>query len=172
MIAEPHQHQPKLEDFVSESSQLWVCPMSHELMVDPVVAADGKTYERKEIERWLEHHDTTPLTNQRLDPPILLEDRLAKQIITLLVESGGGWMTSCAWHGWSGRTSNRPTNRPRSCSTKGKVEEAAMLEHAVAQGLLASTDLAPQVGGRGQATNPVPAQNDDASGRRRLSPSA
>jgi len=30
---------------------------------DPVVAADGHTYEREAIEGWLENHDTSPMTN-------------------------------------------------------------------------------------------------------------
>ena len=30
----------------------FLCPISHAVMVDPVVASDGHTYERKEIERW------------------------------------------------------------------------------------------------------------------------
>ena len=30
-----------------------VCPISHDVMLDPVVAADGHTYERAQIEKWL-----------------------------------------------------------------------------------------------------------------------
>jgi len=28
------------------------CPITHEVMVDPVVAQDGHTYERQAIEEW------------------------------------------------------------------------------------------------------------------------
>jgi hypothetical protein len=35
-------------------------------MRDPVVAADGNTYEREAIEAWLRTHDTSPMTNQQL----------------------------------------------------------------------------------------------------------
>ena len=42
------------------------CPITHELMVDPVDTADGQTYERAAIEQWLRHHDTSPVTNARL----------------------------------------------------------------------------------------------------------
>ena len=33
---------------------VWVCnsPISFEMMADPVVASDGQTYERADIERW------------------------------------------------------------------------------------------------------------------------
>ena len=42
------------------------CPITHEVMHDPVIAADGHTYERVAIARWLKHHGTSPSTNLRL----------------------------------------------------------------------------------------------------------
>ena len=42
------------------------CSISHEVMVDPVMASDGHAYERVQIERWLQEHDTSPLTNAKL----------------------------------------------------------------------------------------------------------
>ena len=39
-----------------------VCPISQEPMKDPVVAADGHTYERSAIARWLATSDKSPLT--------------------------------------------------------------------------------------------------------------
>jgi hypothetical protein len=39
------------------------CPITHERMNDPVIAADGHTYERVAIARWLRHHATSPSTN-------------------------------------------------------------------------------------------------------------
>jgi len=42
------------------------CPISMEIMSDPVFAADGHTYERVEIERWLQNKNTSPLTNEVL----------------------------------------------------------------------------------------------------------
>ena len=29
-------------------------------MMEPVFTADGQTYEKKDIEQWLENHDTSP----------------------------------------------------------------------------------------------------------------
>ncbi|OQR99595.1 hypothetical protein ACHHYP_05545 [Achlya hypogyna] len=40
----------------------FVCPLSHEVMVDPVVAADGHSYERESITRWLQVHGSSPVT--------------------------------------------------------------------------------------------------------------
>ena len=34
--------------------------------MDPVVAEDGHTYEKFAIKKWLEDHNTSPLTNKKL----------------------------------------------------------------------------------------------------------
>ena len=38
-------------------------------MVDPVVTADGHTYERVAIEQWLQMHDMSPMTGEPLPLP-------------------------------------------------------------------------------------------------------
>ena len=43
-----------------------LCPITTELMVDPVFTADGHTYERKSIELWLTKKHTSPLTGEPL----------------------------------------------------------------------------------------------------------
>jgi len=42
------------------------CPISLEIMRDPVIAADGFSYERAGIERWLSNHRTSPITGRVL----------------------------------------------------------------------------------------------------------
>ena len=42
----------------------FICPITQELMEEPVVTQDGQTYERHAIEYWLRDHDTSPLTGQ------------------------------------------------------------------------------------------------------------
>ena len=44
-----------------------MCPITDEIMRDPVIAADGHTYERRAITEWFAHHDTSPNTNLVLD---------------------------------------------------------------------------------------------------------
>ncbi|XP_076897307.1 U-box domain-containing protein 35-like isoform X2 [Bidens hawaiensis] len=39
-----------------------ICPLLKEVMVDPCVADDGYTYERRAIEKWLEENDNSPVT--------------------------------------------------------------------------------------------------------------
>ena len=40
------------------------CPISLEVMVDPVVGEDGQTYEREALARWLSEKSSSPLTGQ------------------------------------------------------------------------------------------------------------
>ena len=42
------------------------CPLTLDIMVDPVVCADGHTYEREAIEQWLGTSDVSPKTNEPL----------------------------------------------------------------------------------------------------------
>ena len=44
----------------------FLCPISYEVMEDPVVLEDGHTYDRKSIEAWLAQRRTSPLTNRAL----------------------------------------------------------------------------------------------------------
>jgi hypothetical protein len=48
-----------------EPSEL-TCPITNEIMIDPVFTEDGQTYERAAIERWLSTHSTSPLTGKQL----------------------------------------------------------------------------------------------------------
>lgn len=51
---------------MQEIPRQFICPISLDVMVDPVVAADGHTYERAAIEAWLETHNTSPMTREPL----------------------------------------------------------------------------------------------------------
>ncbi|KAH3763654.1 hypothetical protein Pelo_4466 [Pelomyxa schiedti] len=60
-----------------------MCPISLSLMVDPVSTSDGHTYEREAISRWLENHDTSPVTSLPLSsknivPNYSLRDAIAE----------------------------------------------------------------------------------------------
>tara|TARA_X000000950_G_scaffold209740_1_gene252211 strand:+ start:894 stop:1508 length:615 start_codon:yes stop_codon:yes gene_type:complete len=50
----------------------YICPISGNLMIDPVVAEDGFTYERKEMERrFASGHRTSPETNQPIGTALI-----------------------------------------------------------------------------------------------------
>ena len=40
----------------------FVCPITNEIFIDPVIAEDGHTYERKAITDWLQKNSISPLT--------------------------------------------------------------------------------------------------------------
>ncbi|GAB5363943.1 hypothetical protein AAMO2058_000926600 [Amorphochlora amoebiformis] len=44
----------------------FLCPINQKVFQDPVITKDGHTYERKAIEKWFRHHDTSPMTNVKL----------------------------------------------------------------------------------------------------------
>ena len=49
-----------------------MCPISRELMDDPVMCTDGHSYDRKNIARWLTEHNTSPATGAPLASNVLL----------------------------------------------------------------------------------------------------
>lgn len=60
-----------------------LCPISLELMKDPVIAADGHTYDRENITQWLKRkkHRTSPLDGSLLSHTNLTENIFARKII-------------------------------------------------------------------------------------------
>ena len=52
-------------------ADMFLCPITKELPVDPVLAADGKIYERAKIEEWLAKHDTSPATGEKMKDKVL-----------------------------------------------------------------------------------------------------
>ena len=44
----------------------FLCPITHELFREPVVAWDGHTYEKAAIEKWLLNKDTSPRTGEKM----------------------------------------------------------------------------------------------------------
>jgi hypothetical protein len=65
-----------------------MCPLSLEVMVDPVMAADGHTYERSAIEPWLANHNTSPLTTQLLESKDLKTNIALRNTIAALKAAG------------------------------------------------------------------------------------
>ena len=60
------------------------CIISLELMTDPVMTANGNTYENKDITKWLKKCDTDPLDNTILPNKELIPNRLVKSIVSSL----------------------------------------------------------------------------------------
>lgn len=56
----------------AEYPEEFKCPISQELMSDPVITADGHSFDRACIERWLRCHGTSPVTNLSLPSKALV----------------------------------------------------------------------------------------------------
>ena len=55
-------------------------------MDDPVIAADGHTYEKAAMQTWLEHRQTSPVTGEilkhvRLVPNIVIKSVIQQQLL-------------------------------------------------------------------------------------------
>jgi hypothetical protein len=50
----------------SSTPSAFFCPITTDVMTDPVIAWDGHTYERTSIARWLKEHSTSPMTGETL----------------------------------------------------------------------------------------------------------
>ena len=58
------------------------CPLTQQVMLDPVLAGDGFTYERAAIEQWLSSGwKTSPMTNERLPHTYLTAQTKLRQAI-------------------------------------------------------------------------------------------
>jgi len=69
-----------------------ICPISNDLMKDPVICADGHTYEREAIQKWIRRKASSPMTNQRLQEPVqLIPNHALRSLISNFVDSKGGW---------------------------------------------------------------------------------
>ncbi|XP_070831718.1 WD repeat, SAM and U-box domain-containing protein 1-like [Chaetodon trifascialis] len=73
----------KAEQSGSEAPDEFLCPITRELMKDPVIAADGYSYERESIESWIRgKNKTSPMTNLPLQTTLLTPNRSLKTAIT------------------------------------------------------------------------------------------
>ena len=56
-------------------------------MIDPVVASDGHTYERKAIELWLENKNSSPMTGLQLSNKVLTPSHTLKSMIREFIDT-------------------------------------------------------------------------------------
>jgi len=61
------------------------CPITKEIMLDPVLAEDGQTYERSFIEEWFRKKQTSPMTNKSIGTK-LISNLIVKSIINNVLD--------------------------------------------------------------------------------------
>ena len=59
----------------------FICPISHEIMSDPVIDSEGNSYERAYIIGWLKTNDTSPYTRNKIYASGLIPNRAMKRCI-------------------------------------------------------------------------------------------
>ena len=65
------------------------CPITMEVMAQPVVAADGHTYERAAIESWFRQNSSSPMTGEQLPNTTLIPNRSLQSAIAEFQERRG-----------------------------------------------------------------------------------
>ncbi|CAF1321569.1 unnamed protein product [Didymodactylos carnosus] len=59
----------------------FLCPITHELMLEPMCASDGYSYEKHAIEQWILQKKTSPITNLPLKHQSLYPNKILKMLI-------------------------------------------------------------------------------------------
>ncbi|CAF3177279.1 unnamed protein product [Rotaria socialis] len=57
------------------------CPITHQLFCDPVIGADGHTYERKNIIAWIQRNASSPITREHMDLKSLRPNYIVKKMV-------------------------------------------------------------------------------------------
>jgi hypothetical protein len=77
----------KFRKVIDDGADELICPITHELPVDPVMAEDGRVYERSAIEEWLVQHEKSPHTNEPMGTKLIPATQV-KNLIASMVRSG------------------------------------------------------------------------------------
>lgn len=67
---------------MNEITNEFYCPISQDIMDDPVITSDGHTYERECIIKWFKRNNTSPLTGEILKTTNIIPNITLKKIIT------------------------------------------------------------------------------------------
>ena len=93
----------KADKFAESVLASVTCPISHSLVVQPVVAEDGQVYERERIETWLQKKETSPFTRKPMGTQ-LVDSVASRSIVASAIENGlVDAEAASAWHLGSAR---------------------------------------------------------------------
>ncbi|OAY72324.1 U-box domain-containing protein 6 [Ananas comosus] len=108
------------------------CPISLQLMYDPVIISSGQTYERACIEKWFnDGHRTCPKTQQELSHLSLTPNYCLKSLITSWCEQNGvpipdGPPASLDFNYWNLASTESEATDSRSVESNGSFHSADM----------------------------------------------
>lgn len=72
----------KEKDKDQEPPEEFLCPITNDVMIDPVVASDGHTYERRAIEEWIQKKATSPIAGTPLQSTVVYPNYSLKSRIS------------------------------------------------------------------------------------------
>ena len=94
------------------------CSISHELMIDPVIDPCGDTFDRANIEGWLERQGNCPLTRRDIGIGNLIPNRIVRDALAILARNA---------HLFAGRAEDMGGDDPEQLMIREAVEE--LLRH-------------------------------------------
>ena len=78
---------PSAASEAAEVPDDFICPITSEIMTDPVTTEDGFTYERAAITEWLRTKDTSPKTGAKLESKMLIPNHLVRSLLRAFNET-------------------------------------------------------------------------------------
>ena len=80
-------NEEKKQELIQELKEHLMCPITRTLMIDPVIASDGFTYERESIENWLRSKRNSPITREFMRNN-LIPNLALKNLIEFTIDEG------------------------------------------------------------------------------------
>jgi hypothetical protein len=74
-----------LEAMFTDIKEQLTCPITQNLFEDPCISVDGNTFELSAIRTWIQSSGTCPLSRMPLEPRMLFPNRLAKNVIEIIM---------------------------------------------------------------------------------------
>ena len=126
VLASPEDSSNKRFKALSDIAENYKCPITHELMVDPVLAGDERMYERSAIEQWLRTRSTSPMDPScTLRRDRLMASRQTRETLEALVESGD--ISDGVKAAWLDRRRDQELVKAQRMYDEGRVLDAAKL---------------------------------------------
>jgi hypothetical protein len=66
---------------ISQIPEYFLCPITNEIMENPVIDQEGNTYDESAIRKWLSHQGISPITRNPMSVDDLVPNRALKQAI-------------------------------------------------------------------------------------------
>lgn len=75
------------EEIFSKDTEFLQCPISKNIMIEPVSTVNGHTYEKYYIEKWLHDKNTEPLSGETLQSKVLIPNKILASMISERIQS-------------------------------------------------------------------------------------